>query len=208
MTTLLSYALCTVADVKESLGIDAGNTSKDNLITRKINQATDMIERYCGGRRFASTVYTNEEYDATNSDQLSLKQYPIISFTSLSSRDSTLNDSSWSTVDSEYYFTDTNAGVLDLTFNASGRWNRYRVTYTAGYETIPSDLIEACATLASYLVENGAAGTGVKKKQEGQRSIEYFDPNGNSTQGTTSIFDQIGIDEILQTYCKYPISEK
>ena len=37
MAQLLSYSLATVADVKESLGIDAGDTSKDNLIIRKIN---------------------------------------------------------------------------------------------------------------------------------------------------------------------------
>ena len=206
MAVLLDYALCTLADVKESLGIDAGNSSQNNLIIRKINQATEMIEKYCGGRRFASTTYTDEEYDATNSDQLVLKNRPITAFTYLDSRDGTTNVSSWSAVDSELYFRDNNAGVLDLTFNASGRWNRYRVTYTAGYATIPADLAEACVTLASYLVENATSGTGVKKKQEGARSIEYFDPSAGGGNG--DIFEQLNIDDILKPYSNYPISEK
>lgn len=206
MAVLLSYALASLADVKESLGIDAGNTTNDNLIIRKINQATEMIEKYCGGRRFASTVYTNEEYDATNSDQLVLKNRPVIAFTNLDSRDGTQNTSSFSTVDSEFYFVDNNSGVLDLLFNASGKWNRYRVTYTAGYTTIPADLAEACVTLASYLYENATSGTGVKKKQEGARSIEYFDPSSGGGNG--DIFEQLNIDDILKPYSNYPISEK
>lgn len=203
MTVLLDYALCSLSDLKESLGINTN--TQDNLLIRKINQATVMIERYCGGRRFKSTAYTDEEYDATNTDQLSLRQYPIIEFTSLSSRDGTTNDNSWSTVDSEHYFVDNSSGVLDLLFNASGRWNRYKVTYQAGYATIPADLQEACVTLAAYLYENSTSGSGVKKKQEGARSIEYFDTSAGSNN---DIFTQLNIDDVLNTYAKYPISEK
>lgn len=204
MTALLSYALCTVEDVKELLGIDAGDTSQDNLIRRRINQATVMIERYCGGRRFKAETYT-ADIDATHSDQITLDQYPVIEFTSLSSKDGSLNDNNYDTTDLDRYFVDSEAGVLDLTYNAWGGWNQYRAIYRAGYETIPSDLIEACATLAAFLLENGTSGTTVKKKQEGARSIEYFDANAN--QGN-DIFSQLNIDDILNTYAKYPISEK
>jgi len=48
MTALVSNALCSVADVKESLGIS--DASKDNLITRKINQATVTIQSAARGR--------------------------------------------------------------------------------------------------------------------------------------------------------------
>lgn len=203
MATLLTYALTTVADVKETLGIDAGNTTKDNLIIRKINQATEMIERYCD-RRFAETSFSQIEYDATNSDNLILKQRPITDTVTLvlEQRDTSLNENSWTTVDSELYFVDTGAGVLDLNFNANGHWNRYRVTYSAGYTTIPADLAEACATLAAYLVENATSGTGVKSKQEGQRKIEYFDTN---TQGGGSLFSQLNIDETLNGYANFSL---
>lgn len=208
MAELLSYALTNLSDVKESLGIASGNTTKDNLIIRKINQATEMIERYCGGRRFKATDYNGQEYDSTNSDQLILKQYPVNTFTILEYRDSVLNDNSWDTVEADAYFVDTDAGVIDLLFVATGKWNQYRATYNAGYQTIPADLAEACVTLACYLVDNAQSGTGVKSRQEGARKIEYFDPNGNSKSGSTSIFDQLSIDETLDSYSKYPVQEK
>jgi hypothetical protein len=202
---LLNYALTSLADVKESLGMDSGNTSNDNLIIRKINQATEMIERYCGGRRFKSTTYTDEEYDATNSDQLVLRQRPVSVLTSLSYRESSDNINSWEVINNDYYFLDSDAGVVDLTFNAVGRWNRYKATYTAGYTTIPADLAEACATLAAYMVENGSGGTGIKKKQEGSRSVEYF--NLSLTQ-SGSLIEQLNLDDILDTYSNYPLQEK
>lgn len=201
MATLLDFALCSVADVKETLGIDSGDNSKNNIIIRKINQGTEMIEKYTD-RRFASTVYTEEEYDSTNTDQLVLKQRPIITFTSLEVRDSTLNESDWETVDTELYFVDYSAGVLDLVFNVSGRWNRVRTTYTAGYATIPSDIAEACVTLASYLVENPTSGAAIKRKEEGQRKVEYYDTQSTSN----SLFDQLGIDDILKSYSNYPLN--
>lgn len=194
MASLLSYALTTVADVKELLDIDSGDHSKDNLIIRKINQATIMIERYTG-RRFKETTYTDEEYDSTGTDQLVLKQRPISAIT-LSSRDTSLNEQDWDTVDSNLIFSDSESGIVRLLFNQTGRWGRYKVTYTAGYATIPEDIAEACATLAAFLVQNGTAGTVVKSKQEGQRKIEYFD----SQPSKNNLFEQLGIDEILNSY--------
>src|SRR3990167_11303788 len=205
MADLLSYALTDVASVKESLNIDAGDTGSDNLIRRKINQATKMIEKYTGVH-FASTTYTDEEYDATNVDQLVLKQRPIITFTSFQVRDTTLNQSDWETVDSTLYFVDSDAGVLDLLFIADGHWNRYRVTYTAGYATIPEDIAEAAATLAAFYVDNPTSGAAVKSKEEGQRKIEYYNTSGSSQKGDTSVFGQLGIDEILDSYANYPIN--
>jgi len=205
MAELLSYALTNLSDVKESLGLASGDNSKNNLIIRKINQATEMIEKYCGGRRFKATDYTGQEYDSTNSDQLILKQYPVNSFTILQYRDSVLNDNAWDTVNADEYFVDTDSGVIDLLFVAVGKWNQYRATYNAGYDTIPADLAEACVTLACYLVDNAQSGTGVKSKQEGGRKIEYFDVNA---QNGGSIFSQLNLDDTLDTYSKYPVQEK
>ncbi len=203
MAVLLSYALTTVADVKETLGIDAGNTSKDNLIIRKINQATEMIEGYCSlpqDHHFAQTSYTDEEYDGTGVNQLIIRMRPIVAgetFT-LQQRDTALNEDDWTTVNTDYYFVDEKAAVVDAKFTFSEQWNRYRVTYTAGYDTIPFDLAEACATLAAFYVDNATTGTGVKSKEEGQRKIEYFDASSGS--GDSDIFNQLNLDEILNRY--------
>lgn len=203
MASLNSWALTTLADVKENLGIDAGTTTSDNLIIRKINQATDMIESYCGknnSQHFISTVYTNEEYDGTGSDQLILKNRPVITFTNLQQRNTTLNNNNFTTVTTDLYFTDLTAGVIDARFQFLQFYNLYRATYTAGFVTIPSDLAEACATLAGYLFDNSTSGTGVKKKSQGPKNIEYFQPSqGNSLMG------QLGLDDTLQRYTDIPI---
>lgn len=207
MADLLSYALTTVDDVKESLGIDAGNTSKDNLIKRKINQATLFIENYCSLSRdhhFKSTTYTNEQYDGVSKNTIVLKMRPIISLSSFQGRNAVTSDGGFEDIESELYYLDSSAGVLELLFNTVSSWNMYQVTYTAGYATIPSDLAEACVTLACYYVENSASGTAVKKKQEGSRSIEYFQAGANSGD---SLVDQLGLDDLLSRYFQYNISD-
>lgn len=202
MASLLSYALTTVADVKESLGIASSDTTKDNLITRKINQATRAIEAYCG-RRFKATDYSNEEYTATQTDQLVLKQRPVISITSLDIRDTGLNEENWESIDTNLYFSDDNAGVINTLFTFRGRWDRYRVTYRAGYETIPEDLAEACASLAAYYYQIAdGSGVGLSLKQEGQRKVQY----DNSKLSFSDVMQQLGIDQIIESYANYPIA--
>lgn len=203
MANLLAYALTTVSDVKESLGIPSSDITKDNLIIRKINAATLAIEKYCG-RHFALSTYTNEEYNSTQTDQLILRQRPITALSSFNIRDSGLNISSFELIDPKLYFYDADSGVVDMLFNAYGRWNRYQVTYSAGYTTIPEDLAEACASLASYYVTN-AAGTqvGSALKREGQRELRYA--NNNNLLSFDNIIAQLGIDGIINSYANSPV---
>lgn len=203
MATLLSYALTSLADVKETLGIDSGNTSNDNLITRKINQATEMIEAYCElprGKHFAEATYTDEEYDGQGGRYLVLEMRPVTNVSSFQYRDSVENEDNWTDVESELYFLDEDSGVLDLLFTQTEHPNRYRVSYTAGYATIPADLSEAAVTLASYLYNNDPSGTGVKRQEEGRRRIEYFAPNEKS-----SIIQQLSIDQTVDRYVMRPL---
>lgn len=207
MADLYTYALCTVQDVKETLGLDAGNTSKDNIIKRKINLATDIIEGYCNlanGHHLKSTTYTNEEYDGIGGNQLVLRSRPISSITSFQYRNSSENEDSWSDSESNLYFTDLNSGVIDLLYDQNRDFNSYRVTYTAGYDPVPYALSEACATIAAYLVSNSTTGTGVKRKRQGQQEVEYFQPNSGSQ--SSSIVEQLGLDDILSRYIYYPVA--
>ncbi len=208
MATLKDYALTTVADVKESLGIASSNHQYDNLIIRKINQATAMIESYCG-RHFKQATYTDELYNGSNIDQLVLKQRPLIIAAdtplTIKGRYTPLNEADLETIDSELYFADAESAVIGLNFRLSGHWGRYAVTYTAGYATIPDDLAEAAASLAAYLVGNADSSLiGVTKKKEGQREVNY----SNNNVGTVS-FDTIaanlGIDGILNSYSNTPL---
>lgn len=205
MSTLVSYALTSVADVKESLGIASSDLSWDNLITRKINQATRQIESYCG-RRFLETTYVNEEYSATHTDQIILRQRPVTDTTpfTLSFRNTVLNEDSFNLVEPDIYFVDKNSGVLDGLFNIVGRWNNWQITYSAGYATIPEDLQEAAASLAAYFTLNAdTSKIGLAEIREGTRQVRYGLRNLETT--FKIIAGQLGIDDILDSYSNYQL---
>lgn len=200
MAELVDYALTTLEDVRETLGIASGDLSWDNLIKRKINQATEIIEGWCQ-RRFVDTTYTDELYDATHDNQLTLRNYPVTTTATfaLSARDTTLNQDSFDSVDSEQYFLDRNAGVIDAVSSFWGSYDQWKVTYSAGYTTIPSDLAEACATLAGFLTVNDPASqTGIDMMREGAREVRYRDISFGGEN--SDLFADLGILPTLQRY--------
>lgn len=201
MTAISAEALTTVADVKELLGIAAGVTTKDNLITRNINYATKIILNYTGRDSFKSTAYT-EYYDGLGGNELTLRHYPVIAFTSIGYKTGGGNVGTYNDLDSVDYFNDNDAGIVKSLIALTSGFNDWKVVYTAGYANVPDDVAEACARMAAYMTENGTAGTNVKKKQEGQRSVEYFDSSG----GNGSIIESLGLDDILASYCDVRIS--
>jgi uncharacterized phiE125 gp8 family phage protein len=166
---MVSYALVTLGNAKTFLGINNGD--KDELIGMLIDQATDYLETKCG-RRFASTVYTNEEYDGRESYELNLKNYPIISFTSLSKNLAYDNSDDWETVDADDYWVENETGIITKTTLFRRGTKNYRATFTAGYATIPYDLQYACLTIVSETL-NRRAAMGLKSESLGDHSITF-----------------------------------
>lgn len=202
---LIADALTNLSDVKESMGIASSDQSWDNLICRKINQVSKQIEQYCG-RVFTNTTYTQEEYNSTQVDQIVLRQRPITGTTTFlfEVRDSGLNVSSWETIDPSLYFVDSPSGIVDMLFRATGRWNRWRFTYSAGYTTIPQDLSEAASMLVAYYVLNPSGDqVGIRQKREGSREVMY-----DTTQKLdfVSVMEQLGVDQIIDSYSNLPIN--
>lgn len=208
MATLVTYALTTVADVKESLEIASSDHTKDNLIIRKINQVTDAIQTYCG-RNFTLQQYI-EYADGSGTDQIVLKQRPVVvdasHLFSVERRDTSLNDEDFETLEADLSFVDSTAGVVDLNYVASGRWDRYRYTYWAGYATIPNDIAEAANMLACYFVQNPSGATvGVAQIKEGQREVRYSNSSSNSSLSFKTLVQQLGIDSVLDSYSNLPL---
>jgi len=138
-----------------------------------INMTTDFIETYCD-RRFASTIHTDEEYDGTGMRDLLLNNYPIINITRLQINNAADNTDDWEDVDVKDYFVYDSFANFKL---AASRFlkapQRYRVTYTAGYATIPGDLEWACLEMcaATYLKKGGA---GVASEKLGDHRIVWL----------------------------------
>ena|SRR3990167_6563110 len=181
-------ALTSVANLEEVLG-----DIEDALAINLINRASDIIENYCD-RSFKSATYTNEVYDGTGSKVLTLKQYPVSTFTQLDERNTDLNENSWTTIGSSNYQVDTDAGIIYLVDGSEFRdaIRVYRATYTAGYSTIPDDLEHASITLAVHLY-NTRRGQEAKAESIGDYSITY---------GDVKTIRDLGLDLILDKYKK------
>ncbi len=118
---------------------DLGTLSGTNLtiMERIVDIVTAYIETYTGVR-FKKTTYTQEEYDTERSQTFNLKHHPVIEGETflLERRSSDLNENDWEAVDSEYYFVDMDAGIVEsaggIYFSRTRRG--YRVTYTAGFD--------------------------------------------------------------------------
>jgi len=166
---LVSYALTSVANAQTYLGITGDTT----LLELLIDGATDYIESQCG-RRFASTTYTQEEYDGTESNYIFLKQYPVTAATTIERNDGTLSTPSWTSLtEGDDYEPYLNEGYLDMLGRTSEtERHRYRATYTAGYTTIPYDLEIACLKLVSEGY-NKRKNDGVTSERIGSWAITY-----------------------------------
>lgn len=164
---LVNYALITVGQAKTFLGI----TGQDELLTDLINAVTTYIESKCH-RRFKESTYTQELLDGKGSYEVTLKNYPVTTFTLLEKRNATDNTNSWNTVDTDDYYIDTDSGLLTSVCKFSNGIQNYRATYTAGYATIPYDLQYACAVIVGDFLKK-AKSAGIKLESLGDHSITF-----------------------------------
>lgn len=212
---LVAYALVTLDDTKTFLGIT--NNTQDEKLKMLINMATDYIESQTG-RRFVSTVHTNEEFDGSGTFNLTLN-HPIVSFTQLQVNSNFDNSDNWQTVDSSEYWIDNETGIItkissfsdfdeenengealsDLGFQRGK--NKYRATYTSGYSTVPYDLQFACMTIVGNLLNSGATGGAIKSESLGDHSVTYQDIN-QSTGGMSGGI----LEDVLSKYRDIPLA--
>lgn len=140
----MTTALTTRAEFKSYAGIT--NTKWDTVIDALITQASAAIERECN-RIFGVTSYT-EQYDGTDTALvLTLRQYPVVSVTDV--RDDAAREfAATSVIDSTNYYVDTAAGIIRFDgWRLQRGYGNIRVTYSAGYSTVPSDIQLACHKL-------------------------------------------------------------
>jgi hypothetical protein len=136
MTTLNSNALCTEDNVREYLSNTLSIDDMDRIIVL-INSTSQMFENYCN-KTIVAKDFT-EYYDGTNSNHIWLKNYPIISVTSMYFVDD-INDE---TLIPATDYTIDGVGIYYLSkFVAFPR--NIKVVYRAGYATVPDDIKQVC----------------------------------------------------------------
>jgi len=196
----LAYALTTKEKVKAYLEIT--DASKDAIIETLIDQVTDFIEGYCGGRRFLRSTYTQLFDTKQGMSKLFLNNFPVVDpVTSVKYRTGTVSTPIWNTYNADGYYLYADEGYIQFTASLPAVPKGIQVIYEAGYlidwandrtatHTLPRDL----TGLATEMV----AGAITKQKSQGVSMM--------STEGQSVTFSKNMTDDqktILGRYQTY-----
>jgi len=184
--TLSTHALTTVETAKEYLQLDLSDTRYDNLLTRQINAASGLIERYCG-RHFEKAEYTDKLY-GNGRKKILLGQYPIVEVIEVLVDDVPVTDYEVLAEEGMLYREmcwPWSGYLVGLASDPVGKRKNIQVRYKAGYvlpkdmtpedpRTLPYDLEEVCIELVAVkfrkMVEEA---DGKKRKVHEEQNIDY-----------------------------------
>lgn len=188
MSEIVNYALTTLTKAKTHLGVSG--TDDDVLLERIINAVTDYIEGECG-RRFKETVYTQELYDGDDFGRwLFLKNFPVIELTKI--EHTTNGGETWKEdIEGRDFEKYENDGAIYFYTKYSGKRN-YRITYRAGYTTIPYDLEMLCIRLVARLYEKRRS-EGKKSESLGPASIDWGEFLGEEDRKILNKYKKVSI---------------
>lgn len=164
--------LVTLAEYKAYAGITS--TNQDAEINSIIPKASQLVKTICR-RSFVDYVNdSKEEIYSGGWDKLYLKEYPILNILSVEySTDygKTYNE----LVEFEDYVLDYEDGTIAAIYPPFPKYiNGYKVTYTAGYETLPEDLKIAVMDLVTYYIKNDMSVHSPKAPGTNSVQIEYI----------------------------------
>ena len=152
--TIDPYALTSVAAVKEHLNIPDANTTQDNIITRMVNSASQMIETYLD-RKILRRQYT-EYYDGRGNDRFLVREWPVEKPTELwLDSTSTFTDVTKKYDLDEYEVDGEPAiGVTLLSGRRFAKGTRnIKVIYYAGYTVTPAVIHEAAILFTEFMYD-------------------------------------------------------
>jgi len=156
-------------NLKLFLGINTANTDDDTLLTNLISMVSADIENECQ-RTFLATNHT-EYYKGDGTSQLLVKQYPVNSVASIYDDVDRVWGSDTQIEAAAIAISNEVSGLIileDDIFSQSDDVENIKITYNAGYSTIPTDLESACIKMcaADYLESKGL----MKGVDEGERN--------------------------------------
>lgn len=180
---IVPQALTTLAAVKQFLGITTA--TDDALLEALIDNVTELIEGFMGGRRIKEAVYIDELHDGGDFD-IFLDNWPIKAAPALAAefRTGTIANPTFQLFtenDFEVYnlsgfvhfFGRTPGKTLRGDGLVTGGTRNLRFNYTAGFATIPLDIeLVAKQLVAGIFTKRNSQG--VKKESVEGTSIEYF----------------------------------
>ena len=159
-------ALATAEDVRQYLNRSIGDDG-EMVLDMYLDGVQQLFETECK-RAFDSATYTDHYLDAPGTDRIFPAQYPVTAISSIY-QDSSRGWDATSLIDSADYFIDSDERGIILksgTFIESPK--AIKITYTAGYTTIPNDLKMICIIETARLFRKDYVNQdlGVKSRNE------------------------------------------
>ncbi len=172
----MGLPLVTKAEYKAYAGITS--TTQDAVIDSIIPKVSELTKAICG-RTFVD--YVNDakvEYFEGGLPEYIPKEYPVLSVSSLEYSADFGNTYSALTEFTDFVLRKSTDTIFSLNTNGFPEGvNAYKLTYTAGYETLPLDLKLAVLDLVTYYIKNDAAIHSNKAPGTNTVQIEYVTSN-------------------------------
>jgi hypothetical protein len=166
--------LITVAEYKAYSEISS--TNQDALIALVIPKVSDLVKSIC--RRtfvdFVDDAKTETKRSCTNNRFL-FAETPLLQVSTVDFSDD-FGKTYTTLVEYEDYVVDTEAAAVEFIvypYMDYQKVNAFRVTYTAGYDTVPEDLKIAVLDLVQYYLRNDSAVHSTKSTNPNTMQIEY-----------------------------------
>ncbi len=169
----MGTALVTRAEYKSYANI--ASTNFDSQIDSLIPKVSELVKTYC--RRTFIDYVEDSKIDITNGGYgaaLNLTEYPVIAVQSVDYSEDYGQTYTSLTEFTDYVLDIENGQVVNI---STGDWpklvNGYQITYTGGYEELPTDLKLAVFDLITYYMKNDSAIHSNKAPGTNSVQIEY-----------------------------------
>jgi len=182
--------LITLTEFKNYIGISS--TNQDTIINTLIPQVSALVKNICR-RTFLDYVddYKVETSKGSPSNRIVLHETPVMQVSSVEFSDD-FGKTYTSLVEFTDYIVDQDSDVVEIIATPYVNYiktNAFRITYNAGYESVPVDLKLALADLINYYIRNDAAVHSQKAIGANTVQIEYI-TNTNLPAHIKRVLDQ------------------
>lgn len=167
--------LITVAEYKTYVGINSN--TQDDAIALLVPKVSELVKNLCR-RTFLDFVDEAkvQSFKTSVNNRILLEETPVLEVSSVEY--STDYGKTFTTlVEFQDYVVDKDLDSIELIASPylnANRINSFKITYTAGYETLPSDLKLAVLDLVQYYLRNDAALHSKKAVGANSVQIEYI----------------------------------
>jgi len=167
---LNANALTTLAFAKSYLKIPTAETSYDALVEHWINAASQYIETQTNRKLVAQSIV--EYQSGRKSNCIIPREYPINSVSEIKVDQSGLfTDPATIISSSEYGIGEESAYIVAYSMIFPAGHRNIKLTYNAGYSTIPSDLVDATLWLvAQFRMIRDSGDIGRPQRGKGDES--------------------------------------